>query len=144
MNGFGDLKRLLISEVMDLHAGHAAVSHLSENGAVSMLLNVLKDHDTSLSPVTELAVKALVKFMDEPNGKKAFLNGGGIKSLVAVLKLDATGTSDVKSITTIILVSYPHHWILVWEINPESCLSLIPCFWALAFGPCSNEFCTDR
>jgi len=103
--GLEDLKKSANERVMYLYSGQAACLHLSDSGAIPMLLKVLTDHGSSLSPVTELAVKALVKFVDDLNGKKAFLNGGGIKSLVSVLKLDAK-SSDVKSITTIILVSY--------------------------------------
>jgi len=101
VNGFEDLQRDFADEsIMCLCSGLTACSHLSDAGAVNLLLKVLSDHGNSLSTVTELAVKALVKFMDDPDGKKAFLNGG-IRSLVSILKLDA-GTADVRNLTAII------------------------------------------
>lgn len=48
---------------------------LSQYGAETMLLNVLKDHDSSLSPVTKLAAEALVKLLDVPEQKIVFING---------------------------------------------------------------------
>jgi len=104
VNGFEDLQRGFAYEsLMCLCSGPVACSHLSDAGAVKLLLRVLSEHGSSLSTVTELAVKALVKFMDNPDGRKAFLNGG-IESLVSILKLDAK-SSDVRNLTTIILVS---------------------------------------
>lgn len=91
--------------VLYLHSGSYVCERLAEQGAVTLLLKVLQQHENSLSVVTELAVKALEKFLDDPKGKQAFIRGGGIKSLAAVLKLDAFGrTGDAKSFSTIILV----------------------------------------
>lgn len=99
----------MLLRILYTHLGRGAVSQLLEQRAVDVLLKVLKqhEHETTLSTVTDLAVKALEKFMDEPNGRQAFLRGGGIQSLVAVLKLShIPRSSDVKSFTTIILVRY--------------------------------------
>ena len=78
-----------------------------------MLLKVLKQHenDTSVSVVTELAVKALEKFMDEPSERQAaFIGGGGIQLLVGVLKLQTSSEgSDDNCYATKILVSSRHN-----------------------------------
>ena len=91
--------------ILYLYSGAFVCEQLAEQGAVTLLLGVLKRHESPLSAVTELAVKALEKFLDDPKGKQLFLRGGGIKSLAVVLKLDGFGrTGDVKSFSTIILV----------------------------------------
>ena len=89
-----------------LHSGSLACEQLADRGAVTLLLKVLKHHESPLSDVTELAVKALEKFLDDPKGKQVFLKEGGVRSLAAVLKLDAFGRTDdhAKSFSTIILV----------------------------------------
>ncbi|KAG0553640.1 hypothetical protein KC19_12G027400 [Ceratodon purpureus] len=87
-------------------AGSGICEHLVEQGVtVPLLLEVLKRHESPFSDLTELAVKALEKFMDEPSGKQAFIKGNGIQSLVSVLKLPTPRGSDLKSFTTIILTS---------------------------------------
>jgi len=92
-----------------LHSGSDACEQLVEEGVVNVLLEVLKHHENSLPIVTELAVKALEKFLDGPKGKLAFIKGGGIKSLVAILKVDAPGRAGDAfrraNLSTIILVS---------------------------------------
>ena len=88
-----------------MYSGAYVCEQLADQGVVTLLLGVLKRHESPLSVVTELAVKALEKFLDDPRGKQVFIKGGGIKSLAAVLKLDAFGrTGDAKSFSTIILV----------------------------------------
>ncbi|KAG0625392.1 hypothetical protein M758_2G051200 [Ceratodon purpureus] len=88
-------------------AGAYVCEQLADQGVVTLLLGVLKRHESPLSVVTELAVKALEKFLDDPRGKQVFIKGGGIKSLAAVLKLDAFGrTGDAKSFSTIILAVF--------------------------------------
>ncbi|KAG0613592.1 hypothetical protein M758_6G114000 [Ceratodon purpureus] len=102
-----NMKNLLILIRNFSIAGQPAVTQLSEQRAVDVLLKVLKqhEHENPVSIVTELAVKALEKFMDEPSGKQAFIKGNGIQSLVSVLKLPTPRGSDLKSFTTIILTS---------------------------------------
>jgi hypothetical protein len=91
--------------VFYLHSGSSA---LAEEGAVNVLLGVLK---RPMPIVTELAVRALEKFLDNPRGKQTFLKGGGIKYLVAILKLDAaaraddaSGRASVSSVTIILVI----------------------------------------
>ncbi|KAG0597876.1 hypothetical protein M758_12G027400 [Ceratodon purpureus] len=87
-------------------AGSDVCEDLIQQGVtVPLLLEVLKRHESHLSVLTELAVKALEKFLDDPQGKQAFLRGGGIQSLAAVLKLDVfQQTGHAKSFSTRILM----------------------------------------
>ncbi|KAG0590525.1 hypothetical protein KC19_1G106100 [Ceratodon purpureus] len=48
------------------HKGPYVCEHLPEEGVVTLLFGVLKRHDSPLSVVTQLAVKALEKFLGDP------------------------------------------------------------------------------
>jgi len=82
-----------------------------------VLLEVLKRHEGVLPIVTELALKALEKVLDDSKGKIEFIEGGGIKTLVAIVKIDTSGrVGDAfgrANVATIILVIYLHYVLLI-------------------------------
>lgn len=72
-------------------AGSYASRQLVKEGAVKVLLEVLERHERISPIVTELALKALEKVLDDLKGKSELINEAGIRTLVAIVKSDVLG-----------------------------------------------------
>jgi hypothetical protein len=103
---------IVSTNVFYLHPGTAFCKKLLGYNAVTIVLDVLKRQRIP-SKVIELSLLALQKFVDIPEGRLAFMNGG-VEILVSVLRVGVLGKSpSINSLTTLMLVSYPHRLLRV-------------------------------